>query len=238
MTTATETLLDEQPIAGANPFDERSELLIDGMTCASCAVRIQRTLARQPGVGDARVNFATHYATVSYDPALIDLGVLGAVVDKLGYRATPVSRDSDDEDDRARTREQRGWLVRVTVSTPLAAAVVVLMYGFGGDGWARWSAFALTLPVLFFAGWPILTSGLSRARRWSANMDTLIALGTLTAFVFSTVRLIVGGDVYFDSAAVITAFIVLGRYFEARATSRASGAIRKLLELGSTKPGS
>src|SRR4029077_790162 len=114
---------------------------------------------------------------------------------------------------------------------PFAVAVVVLVYGFGHQEWARWLAFALTLPVLFVGGWPLLRSGLARARRGSANMDTLIALGTLTAFVFSTVRLVVGGDVYFDSAAVIMAFIVLGRFFEARATSRASGAIRKLLEL-------
>jgi cation-transporting ATPase V len=232
MSIATDTLPDEQPTPRADPLGERSELLIDGMTCASCAVRIQRTLARQAGVSDAHVNFATHYATVSHDPARIDLGTLGAIVDELGYQATPVSKDSEAEDEQARAREQHGWLVRVMVSAPLAAVVLVLVYGFGGDGWARWSAFALTLPVLFFAGWPILGSGLARARRRSANMDTLITIGTLTAFVFSTVRLVIGGGVYFDSAVVITAFIVLGRYFEARATSRASGAIRKLLELG------
>jgi copper-transporting P-type ATPase V len=90
----------------------------------------------------------------------------------------------------------------------------------------------LTLPVEFVAGWPILSSGLRRARLLSANMDTLIALGTLTAFVYSTVHLLVGGDLFYDTTVVIMAFIVLGRSFGARATGRASGAIRGLLELG------
>ena len=122
--------------------------------------------------------------------------------------------------------------LRAALSMPLAAVVVVLVYGFAHDGWARWLALALTAPVLFVAGWPILVSAWTRARRFEANMDTLIALGTLTAFVFSLVRLLRGGDVFFDSAAVIMAFIVLGRYVEARSTARASGAIAKLLELG------
>jgi copper-transporting P-type ATPase V len=115
---------------------------------------------------------------------------------------------------------------------PLAAVVVVLVYGFSDQTWARWLALALTVPVQFGAGWPILTSGLQRARHLSANMDTLIALGTLTAFAYSTVHLVIGGDLFYDTTVVILAFIVLGRYFEARATGRASGAIRALLELG------
>jgi len=233
MTTGTRTRPEAQPDVRVEPVDERSNLLIEGMSCASCAVLIQRTLVRQAGVSDAHVNFATHHATISHDPALIAPGALAAVVGNLGYEATPVSEDceGEGEDERARAYELHDWLVRVWVSAPLAAAVVVLVYGFGGDGWARWSALGLTLPVLFFAGWPILGSGLARARRRSANMDTLVAIGTLTALVFSTARLIGGGDGYFDSAAVIMAFIVLGRYLEARATSRASGAIRTLLGL-------
>ncbi len=212
--------------------EELGELAVEGMTCASCAARIERMLSRQDGVSEARVNFATHHATVRYDPNILDRDSLETVVESLGYRATPITPRSDDDAEQAREQVRRGWFIRAAFSLPLATAVVVLVYGFSDQTWARWIAFALTLPVQFVAGWPILVSGLSRARRLSANMDTLIAMGTLTAFSFSTVRLFVGGDVYFDSAAVITAFIVLGRFFEARATSRASGAIRKLLELG------
>jgi len=198
-------------------------------------LRIERVLSREVGVSGARVNFATHYATVDYDPALLDPDALGELVRRLGYDAAPVTNDSDEDDERARSREQRGWLLRLAVSAPLAIAALVLVYGFDGEGWARWSAFALTLPILFGAGWPILASGIARARRRSANMDTLIALGTLTAFAFSSVHLVIGGELYFDSAAVIVTFIVLGRFFEARATARASGAIRKLLELGASE---
>jgi cation-transporting ATPase V len=210
------------------------ELLVEGMTCASCPARIQRVLARHEGVHDARVNFVTRQARVSYDPSVVDLGALGGAIDDLGYHAVPfASGDVGAEDER--TREQRQWLARVALSAPLAAAVVALVYAFGDQTWARWTAFGLTIPVQFIAGWPILASGVSRARHLSANMDTLIALGTLTAFVTSTVRLFIAGDVYFDSAAVIIAFIVLGRFFEARARTRASGAIRALLELGANE---
>jgi heavy metal translocating P-type ATPase len=211
---------------------ERCELSVQGMSCASCAVRIERTLSRKPGVSEARVNFASHGARVAYDPGVVDLSELVAAVDKLGYRAARLETSSADEDERTRMGEQRGWLRRVALSAPLAVAVLVLVYGFGDESWAHWLAFALTLPIQFVAGWPILLSGLARARRLTANMDTLIAMGTLTAFGFSTVRLLTGGDLFFDTAAVIMTFIVLGRFFEARATSRASGAIKKLLELG------
>jgi copper-transporting P-type ATPase V len=208
------------------------ELALEGMTCASCAARVERTLARQPGVSAARVNFASRHAQVAYDPATIDLSDLQATVAELGYQASPLEEAGPDHEERARAREQRAWLLRVALSIPLAIAVVVLAYGFGDESWARWTALALTAAIEFGAGWPILASGLARARHLSANMDTLIALGTLTAFAFSTVRLFTGGELFFDTAAVIMAFIVLGRYLEARATSRASGAIRTLLELG------
>ncbi len=228
MAVASDGTRDLTPQLLLKGEEELGEFSVDGMTCVSCALRIERTLSRRAGVSEARVNFATRRATVRYDAGLLDPLALETVVESLGYRATPITASSDDDD----KQDLRGWLIRVGFSLPLAAAVVVLVYAFGDRGWARWTAFALTLPIQFVAGWPILASGVARARRRSANMDTLIALGTLTAFLFSTVRLFVGGDIYFDSAAVIMAFILLGRFFEIRATSRASGAIRKLLELG------
>ncbi len=230
--TASRPAPETQRTVPAPSVGELGELAVEGMTCASCAVRIQRILARQDGVTDARVNYATRHAAVNFDPATIGLPELEAVVERLGYHATPLHTADPGDDERAREAEQHDWRIRAALSLPLAAAVVVLVYGFGSHDWARWSALALTAPVQFIAGWPILASGVARARRRSANMDTLIALGTLTAFVFSVVRLFAGGDVFFDSAAVITAFIILGRFFEVRATARASGALTKLLELG------
>jgi len=99
------------------------------------------------------------------------------------------------------------------------------------ETWARWTAATLTVPVQFWAGWPFLRSAALRARHLAASMDTLVALGTLAAFGLSSARLITGGDLYFDTAALIIAFMVLGRYFESRARRRASSAIRSLLEL-------
>ena len=207
-------------------------LIVDGMHCASCASRIERVLSRKPGVRSVEVNYGTHHAELTYDPGAFDLNEATAALDKLGYQIKPVSRETEAQAEAEHERAQRDWLRRVRLSLPLATIVVVLVYGFSDRTWARWLALALTLPVQFVAGWPILTSGLRRARHLSANMDTLIALGTLTAFLYSTVHLLLGGDLFYDTTVVIMAFIVLGRYFEARATGRASGAIRTLLELG------
>ena len=121
------------------------------------------------------------------------------------------------------------------VAWPLGLVVLVLSLGFMDDPWARWTALALATPVQFWAGWPFLRSAAVRARARTANMDTLIAIGTLAAYLFSAWQVIFGGrdaEHYLDSSALIIAFLLLGRYFEARATGRASSAIRALLELG------
>jgi cation-transporting ATPase V len=207
-------------------------LIVEGMHCASCAARIERVLARRPGVHGVDVNYATHHADLTYERGAFSLDEAAAALDKLGYQIKPASRDTEAQADAEHERAQHDWLARLRLSLPLAPIVVILVYGFSDQAWARWLALVLTLPVLFVAGWPILTSGLRRARHLSANMDTLIALGTLTAFAYSTVHMLIGGDLFYDTTVVIMTFIILGRYFEARATGRASGAIRALLELG------
>ncbi|MBS4727915.1 copper-translocating P-type ATPase [Mycobacterium sp. SM1] len=131
-----------------------------------------------------------------------------------------------------RKREQRKWLRRVLLAFPLGVAVMAAPMLFGAYPWAGWLAFAATVPVQFISGWPFLKGAVQQARAGSAGMDTLIALGTLTAFAYSVYQLFVGGPLFFDTAALIIAFVVLGRYFEARATGKASEAISKLLEMG------
>lgn len=223
-------------VAGAQaaPIDEcaHEAVIVEGMHCASCAARIERVLSRQPGVREATVNYATQQADLTYDPAVFTVEGATVALDRLGYQIRSITPDSEARADAGHERAQRDWLRRAVLSMPLAAVVVVLAYGFPDRLWARWLAFALTLPVQFAAGWPILASGLRRVRHLSANMDTLIALGTLTASSYSTVHLLTGGALFYDTAVVIMAFIVLGRYFEARATGRASGALRALLSLG------
>ncbi|MGI8426752.1 MAG: copper-translocating P-type ATPase, partial [Actinomycetota bacterium] len=118
------------------------------------------------------------------------------------------------------------------LSWPLALLVLYLGLFHMHSTPGRWGAFALTVPVQFWAGWPFLRTGWERTLKFTANMDSLIALGTLAAFIYSTYELFAGGDLYFDTAALIIAFLVLGRYFEARAKGRASNALKKLLEMG------
>ena len=206
------------------------EFVVGGMTCASCAGRVQRGLGELEGVAEARVNLATRHATVAYDPREITPRELTAAISSAGYEATPVAEIENDEDPQL--DEQRRWRDRVLLAWPLALTVMVLAYAFGDDPWARWLSLPLAAIVEFVAGWPILRAAAERTRKRSANMDTLIALGTLTALAFSSFQLLTGGDLYFETAALIMAFILLGRFFEARARSRSSSAIKKLLELG------
>ena len=206
------------------------DLGVEGMTCGSCAARVEKVLSRHDGVRSASVNFATGKAHVAFDPTEVDLDDLTAAVDKIGYGLTEPERADAHADEEAAA--QAGWWRRVLIAWPLGVATLVLSLTAMEQEWARWTITALTVPVQFFVGWPFLTVAVERARARTANMDTLIAIGTLSAFSFSTVRLFTGGDLYFDTAALIIAFLVLGRFFEARAKQRASGAIRALLELG------
>lgn len=127
--------------------------------------------------------------------------------------------------------EQRTWLRRVWLAVPLGLVSMAAPMLFGG-AWAGWLAFAATVPVQFVAGRPFLAGAVRQARAGSAGMDTLISLGTLTAFAYSTYQLFAGGPLFFDTAALIIAFVVLGRYFEARATGKTREAISTLLAMG------
>jgi heavy metal translocating P-type ATPase len=211
------------------------ELSVSGMTCGSCAARVQRTLSKRDGVEQAQVNFATGRATVRFDPGEVSLDDLVAAVGKTGYELAPIEPSQGAADESAESEAQRMWLGRVLVAWPLGLAVLVLSLFYMHDPWARWGAFGLTVPVQFWAGYPFLRMAAVRARSLQANMDTLISMGTLAAFFFSAYQVVFGhrhSDHYFDSAALIIAFLLLGRYFESRAKGRASRAIRALLELG------
>ncbi|MBS4727958.1 copper-translocating P-type ATPase [Mycobacterium sp. SM1] len=207
------------------------EFAVAGMTCGSCAARVQKTLSKQPGVAEAEVNFATGIARVDCRPGEVDVERLREAIERLGYHLEPVTASPPSPGEESR-RAQRTWLWRVWLAWPLGLLVFVLTMFCCDYSWARWSAFAATIPVQFVAGWPFLRGAAQRARALSANMDTLITLGTLTAFSYSTYGLFVGGPLFFDTAALIIAFLTLGRSLEARARGKASEAIGKLLEMG------
>jgi cation-transporting ATPase V len=224
----TEATRDDAAINGTDQLD----FSVVGMTCGSCAARVQRILDRQPGVAGAEVNFATSKARVRAGRA-VAVGDLQAAVERIGYRITPVEAGAPaDREAGAET----AWRRRLQVAGPLALGLVALAVWPGGameEPWGRLAALVLATPVQFWAGWPFLREAARRARRRTANMDTLIAMGTLAAYGFSVAQLVTGGmDLYFEAAAVIITFLLLGRFFEARAKGRAGQAIRALLELG------
>jgi P-type Cu+ transporter len=209
------------------PASERVQLEIEGMTCASCATRIERKLNRLDGV-EATVNFATEEASVSFDPTVVAVDDLVQTVERAGYHAA-LTRDA------AAAAEARPLLLRLVVSIALSVPLALLAMAppLQFDGW-EWLALALSTPVVLWAGWPFHRAAARNARHLTATMDTLISVGTLAAWIWSTVVL-VGGidtDTYFEVGAVITTLILLGRYLEARARSRSGEAIRALLELG------
>ena len=207
---------------------ERVRLEIEGMTCASCATRIEKKLNKLDGV-EATVNYATEEAAVSFDPDRADMGTLIAAVEAAGYRAALPSELAPGDDPTRLLR--RRLQVAVILSVPLAVLAMIPPLQF--DGW-EWIALALSTPVVFWAGWPFHRAAVLNARHGAATMDTLISIGTLAAWLWSAVVLVGGlaADTYFEVGAVITALILLGRYLEARAKRRSGEAIRALLELG------
>lgn len=211
------------------------EFGVSGMSCGSCATRVQRTLAKREGVESAAVNFATAKAVVRFDPALVSVDDLVATAGKIGYGLVSTDPENESSGGGSEAQIQAMWLRRVLVAWPLGIVVLVLSLGYQMDPWARWGALALTVPVQFWAGYPFLRGAVVRLRNRQANMDSLISMGTLAAFWFSVYQVVFGpstAEHYFDTSALIIAFLLLGRYFEARAKGKASGAIRKLLELG------
>ncbi|WP_326678863.1 heavy metal translocating P-type ATPase [Streptomyces sp. NBC_01237] len=233
------------------------ELAIGGMTCASCAARIEKKLNRMDGV-EATVNYATEKARVSYRGTDISVEDLIATVEATGYTAqepAPVSRAGDDgpgesaEDDALRPLRQR-LLTAVALAVPVIAMAMIPALQF--DYW-QWLSLTLTAPVVTYAAWPFHRAAWTNAKHGAATMDTLISVGTSAAFLWSLWALFFGtagmvgmthpfeltigrsdgaGNIYLEAAAGVTAFILAGRYFEARSKRKAGAALKALLELG------
>ncbi len=210
------------------------EFLVGGMTCGSCSARVQRVLAKTDGVEDAVVNLATSRARVRLARP-VEPGELRARVAKIGYTLAPVPDRRRGPGPDTEAIASRAWGRRVVAVAPAAVFALVTMVRpalMEAAGW-RVAALAVATLVEFVIGWPFLREAARRARRLTANMDTLIAVGTLAAYGFSVWELASGGmRVYFETAILLIAFLSLGRYFEARARGRAGQAIRALLELG------
>ncbi|GAA2501089.1 heavy metal translocating P-type ATPase [Streptomyces longisporus] len=230
------------------------ELLIGGMTCASCAARVEKKLNRMDGV-TATVNFATEKAKVTY-PAGIQVADLIATVVKTGYTAEESLPPQPEpaEEKAAEDPEPAAYRQRFTVSALLALPVVLLSMvpALQFDNW-QWLALTLAAPVVVWGGLPFHRAAWTNARHGAATMDTLVSVGTLAAFGWSLWALFFGdagmpgmhdefrftvsrmdgsSTIYLEVAAGVVAFILLGRCLEARSKRRAGAALRALLELG------
>ena len=205
----------------------RIEFQVIGMHCASCAQRVQKTLVEADGVLIAGVNLALERATVEAEPE-VDAAALVDAVGALGYTLVPAQEAGADHDDRDSESAGRGRVIAAALLT--APAVLLSMLGIM-DNWALWLQGALITPVELWAGLPFLKSAYRGALHRRANMDTLIAVGTLAAYLYSVWSLLFGGHLYFETAGVIITFLLLGRYLEHRSKSRAASALQGLLEV-------
>lgn len=213
---------------------------ISGMHCASCVGNVEEALEKVPGVLAARVNLATEKAAVDIDPARASVEEMLKSVDEAGYGASlsaqkrsPAFREETLERERRqqieRAKLHRDLILALVFGIPVAL-ISMLMVQFP---YVDRVLFVLTLPVWAYAGRRFHLNAIRLARHFSANMDTLVSVGTTAAFVWSVVAMLTGrhDQVYFDSAAVIIALILLGKVFENRAKRRASDAIKTLMDL-------
>jgi Cu+-exporting ATPase len=214
-----------------------TDLLIGGMTCASCATRVERKLNRLDGV-TATVNLATETARVSY-PAALSVSDLIAVVERTGYTAAlpaPPRRGAGSAGTAAGTAgDASRWRLVVSVALAVVVTVLAMVPAARFPGW-QWVALALATPVATWGAWPFHRAALAGARHGAASMDTLVSLGVAASYLWSVQRLILGGsaaqDTYLEVATGVTALILLGRHLEARARRQAGTALRALLDLG------
>ncbi|GHA68026.1 carbonate dehydratase [Streptomyces tendae] len=261
-TADTRTSADTPTTPAAEPGHTEVELLIGGMTCASCAARVEKKLNRMDGV-TATVNYATEKARVSY-PATTEVADLIATVVKTGYTAeepAPPPEPSDepgsgeggsgeDGDDPELSALRQRLVVSVLLAAPVVLLAMVPALQF--DNW-QWLSLTLAAPVVVWGGLPFHRAAWTGLRHGAATMDTLVSLGTLAAFGWSLWALFFGdagmpgmrhgfdltvsrtdgaSAIYLEAAAGVTAFLLLGRWLEARSKRRAGAALRALMELG------
>jgi Cu+-exporting ATPase len=228
---------------------ERLELPIEGMTCASCAMRIEKRLNKLDGV-EATVNYATENAAVDFDPLRVSPDDLIDAIEAAGYHATLTAVEPESVEDDPTAPLRLRLIVSALLSLPVLLLAMIEPLQF--DNW-QWLSLQLATPVVLWGAWPFHKAAWLNLKHGTATMDTLISVGTLAAWGWSVValffldagdpsmrmpfELVVGrdesaGQIYLEVASVVTVFILAGRYFEARAKRRAGAALKALLELG------
>ena len=223
-----------------------AEFPVTGMTCANCAMNIERALTRKvPGVVKASVNFASERVFVEYDPLAASIDDMAAAIEKAGFKAIIAQDGSEDAEDLEQTArnteiqdQTRKFIVGICFALPLFLWSMARDFGLIGHWshapWVNWAFFLLASPVQFYTGWDYYVGGIKSIRNRSANMDVLVALGSSVAYFYSLALLffpVLGDHVYFETSAVIITLIKLGKMLESRTKGKTGGAIRKLIGL-------
>lgn len=209
------------------------------MHCASCSQLIELTLRKTKGVQSASVNVATERAHVEFDETAVDVPTLEAAVKKVGYGAQELKAGGADAERVERDKDMAATKQKFFIALVLSIPVVILSMGmYVWEGiedvpYRSWLQLVLTTPVMFWCGWQFFTGFWGALRARTANMDSLIAIGTGAAFLYSVfVTLgVIEGELYFEIAAILIMFVLLGKWLEARAKGKASEAIRSLMQL-------
>jgi Cu+-exporting ATPase len=224
-------------------------LPIEGMTCASCAVRIEKRLNKLEGV-TASVNYATECAAIEFDPGAASEADLVKAVEAAGYRARPEAQAASEPNANIPLVERPWWRLAGSAVLGIPVILMAMIPALQFDYW-QWLCLQLATPVVFWGGWPFHRAALQNLRHGAATMDTLISVGTLAAWAWSVAALFFlsagdpamrmkfdlalgakGAELYLEISVAVVLFILLGRYFETRAKSRAGEALRAVLELG------
>jgi Cu+-exporting ATPase len=229
--------------------EERLELPIEGMTCSSCAGRVEKSLNKLEGV-EATVNFATERATVEFDPERVEPEQLLGAVEEIGYKASLPDAEGEAAEADPTEELRRRLLFAAALSLPVLLLAMIESLQF--ENW-QWLSLQLATPVVLWAGWPFHKAAWQNLRHGAVTMDTLISVGTLAALGWSLYALFFGDagtngmkmpfelvsergagadQIYLEVASVVTTFILAGRYFEERAKRRAGAALEALLDLG------
>lgn len=213
-------------------------LIIEGIRCASCVWLLEKLLGKVQGIEAIRVNYGTHRAQIRFNPEATTPAVIFAAISRLGYLPHPHTSGAAQQ---AAAREQRSLLIRFGTAAFLSMQVMGFSFALYGGYFhgidpdvrqmIQYFAAAVATPVVFYSGWPFLAGAWRSLKNKAPSMDLLITLGVMTAYSYSVYSLIVGGEVYFDTASMIITLILLGRLFEGSARSRSISSIDKLLQL-------
>src|SRR6266851_2675167 len=249
-----------KPAQKAPETETHLVLDLEGMTCASCAMRIEKGLQRVPGVIEASVNLATERADVTYDPSQTGIEQMVQKVEAVGYKATQAATPqqsaqqvgavpvagmptkpltsvfTEDEQSRRKraeiTRKRNLLILGIVLTLPVVMLSMFFLNRFPGENYLL---LVLTTPVWAIVGWEFHRGAIKTLRHGSANMDTLISVGSTAAYMMSVVATflphVVGGITFYDTTALIVTLIFLGKYLEARAKGQTNEAIKKLIGL-------